>query len=28
MKHSTANSTIGVTGWRIAHAEMFFITES
>ena len=26
MKHSTANSTIGVTGWRIAHAEMFFIT--
>src|ERR1700751_2544841 len=26
MKSSTTNSTIGVTGWRIAHAEMFFMT--
>src|SRR5271155_3354121 len=24
MKVSTANSTRGVTGWRMAHAEMFF----
>jgi hypothetical protein len=26
MKNNTTNSTIGVTGCRIAHADMFFMT--
>ena len=26
MKNITTNRTMGVTGWRIAHAEIFFMT--
>src|SRR5689334_18527963 len=28
MKNSTTNSTTGVTGWRIAHADMFLMNEA
>jgi hypothetical protein len=28
MNSSTTNNTTGETGWRIAHADMFFMTRS